>query len=74
VGCFGALSTITSFIDIIIIKLAASAFPRAYSWVFDPSLVSHSTFLEKTSQMVNTRNKCSGKGSNTDNQANPQIE
>jgi hypothetical protein len=24
--------------------------------------------------MVNTRNKCSGQGSNTDNQANPQIE
>jgi hypothetical protein len=26
----------------IIIKLAASAFSCAYSWVFDPSLVSHS--------------------------------
>jgi hypothetical protein len=26
----------------IIIKLAASAFSCAYTWVFDPSLVSHS--------------------------------
>jgi hypothetical protein len=26
----------------IIIKLAASVFSYAYSWVFDPSLVSHS--------------------------------
>jgi hypothetical protein len=42
-GCFGTLSTTASFFDNNDNnKIAAYAFPRAYSWVFDPSLVSHS--------------------------------
>jgi hypothetical protein len=65
VGCFNALSTTASFIDIIIIKLVASAFfpvhivgyaIRAYYLILP--------FLE-TSQMVNTRINCNSQGSNT---------
>jgi hypothetical protein len=60
-------------IVIVIIKFTASAFPYAYSWVLDPSIVSHSVF-PKTPQMVNTRNNCNGQGSNANNEANSQIE
>jgi hypothetical protein len=64
-----------SFFDIVIIlNLAASTFPSTYSWVFDPILVSHSTLPKKTSDMVNTRKNYNGQGSNTNNQANPQIK
>jgi hypothetical protein len=49
-GCFDTLSMTASFLDIaIIIKLVASAFPLAYSWIFDPSLVSHSSFPKSLS-------------------------
>jgi hypothetical protein len=49
-GCFGTLSTTASFYDDNNkIKIVAYAFSCAYSWVFDPSLVSHSAFPKNLS-------------------------
>jgi hypothetical protein len=57
----------------IIIIIATSAFSCAYSWVFDPSLVSHSISPKSLSDGEHENNS-NDQGSNPNNQANSQFE